>query len=79
MNANVHDLAQTIDNLMHFVLSEVNAEAMVDEDITPGSLIAEITPVLEAFNQHKHLKLEFDFAENPICSALHGAHSSRSS
>jgi signal transduction histidine kinase len=65
MNANVHDLAQTIDNLMHFVLSEVNAEAMVDEDITPGSLIAEITPVLEAFNQHKHLKLEFDFAETP--------------
>lgn len=65
MNANVHDLAQTIDNLMHFVLSEVNAEAMTDEDITPGSLIAEITPVLEAANQHKHLKLEFDFAAAP--------------
>jgi phospho-acceptor domain-containing protein len=33
MNANVHDLAQTVDNLMHFVLSEVNAEAMIDEDV----------------------------------------------
>jgi signal transduction histidine kinase len=65
MNANVHDLAQTIDNLMHFVLAEVNAEAMTDEDVTPGSLIAEITPVLEAANQHKNLKLEFDFAAAP--------------
>jgi len=65
MNANVHDLAQTIDNLMHFVLSEVNAEAMTDEEVTPGSLVAEITPVLEAANQHKQLKLELDFAAAP--------------
>jgi signal transduction histidine kinase len=65
MNANVHDLAQTIDNLMHFVLSEVKAEVMSDEDVTPGSLIAEITPVLEAANQHKNLKLEFDFTNAP--------------
>ncbi len=65
MNANVHDLAQTIDNLMHFVLSEVKAEAMIDEDVTPGSLVAEITPVLEAANQHKQLKLELDFAAAP--------------
>jgi len=65
MNANAHDLAQTIDNLMHFVLSEVKAEVITDEDVTPGSLIAEITPVLEAANQHKNLKLEFDFADAP--------------
>ncbi len=66
MNANAHDLAQTIDNLMHFVLSEVKAEVMTDEDVTPGSLIAEITPVLEAANQNKNLKLEFDFANAPV-------------
>jgi signal transduction histidine kinase len=65
MNANVHDLAQTIDNLMHFVLSEINAEAMIDEDVTPGGLVAEITPVLEAANQQKQLKLELDFASAP--------------
>jgi signal transduction histidine kinase len=65
MNANVHDLAQTVDNLMHFVMSEVNAEAMIDEDVTPGSLVAEITPVLEAANQQKHLKLQLDFAAAP--------------
>ena len=65
MNANVHDLAQTVDNLMHFVLSEVNAEAMIDDDVTPASLIAEITPVLEAANQQKGLKLELDFAGAP--------------
>jgi signal transduction histidine kinase len=65
MNANVHDLAQTVDNLMHFVLTEINAEAMTDEDVTPASLIAEITPVLEAANQQKQLKLELDFAGAP--------------
>jgi signal transduction histidine kinase len=65
MNANVHDLAQTVDNLMHFVLSEVNAAAMIDEDVTPAGLVAEITPVLEAANQQKQLKLELDFAAAP--------------
>ena len=65
INANVHDLAQTIDNLMHFVLSEVNAESITDEDITPGSLLAEIAPVLEAANQHKHLELKIDFTGAP--------------
>ncbi|HEX3409222.1 MAG TPA: HAMP domain-containing sensor histidine kinase [Candidatus Binataceae bacterium] len=65
MNANVHELAQTVDNLMHFVLSEVNAEAMVDEDITPAGLVAEITPVLDAANQQKQLKVELDFASAP--------------
>ena len=65
INANVYDLAQTIDNLMHFVLSEVNAEAMIDEDVTPGSLVAEIAPVLDAANQRKHLKLEYEFASAP--------------
>jgi signal transduction histidine kinase len=65
MNANVHDLAQTVDNLMHFVMSEVNAEALIDEDVTPGSLLAEITPVLEAANQQKQLNLQVDFAAAP--------------
>lgn len=65
MNANIHDLAQTIDNLMHFALSQMNAESAIDEDITPASLVAEITPVLEAANQHKRLGLEFDFTDAP--------------
>jgi signal transduction histidine kinase len=65
MNANVHELAQTVDNLMHFVLSEVNAEALIDEDVTPAALVAEITPVLDAANQQKQLKLELDFASAP--------------
>jgi signal transduction histidine kinase len=65
MNANVHDLAQAIDNLMHFALSEINAEVLIDEGITPAALIAEIMPALEATNQQKQLKLEFDFAGAP--------------
>jgi signal transduction histidine kinase len=65
MNANVHDLAQTVDNLMHFALSAVYAEGLTDEDVTPASLAAEISPILEAANQQKQLKLELDFAAAP--------------
>lgn len=65
MNANVHELARTVDNLMHFALSEVCAEALTDEDVTPAGLAAEITPILEAANQSKQLKLELDFAAAP--------------
>ena len=70
MNANVHDLAQTVDNLMHFALSEVYAEDLTDEEITPASLAAEITPILDATNQQKQLKLELDFAGAPDLFAV---------
>ncbi len=65
MNANVHDLAQTIENVMHFVLAEAGAESIVDEDLSIEGLIAEITPTLEAANQHKDLRLDFDVRSAP--------------
>lgn len=65
MNANVHDLAQTIENVMHFVLAEAGAESIVDEDLSIEGLIAEIMPTLEAANHHKGLSLEFDVRHAP--------------
>ncbi len=65
MNANVHDLAQTIENVMHFVLTEASAEALIDEEISLGGLIAEITPTLEAANHRKRLALEFETRTAP--------------
>jgi signal transduction histidine kinase len=65
MNANVHDLAQTIENVMHFVLAEAGAESIVDEDLSIEGLIAEIMPTLEAANHHKRLRLEFDVRHAP--------------
>lgn len=65
MNANAHDLAQTIENVMHFVLAEANAEALIDEEISLRSLIAEIAPTLEAANYRKRLTLEIETGRAP--------------
>jgi two-component system, cell cycle sensor histidine kinase PleC len=68
MNANLHELALTVDNLMDFVLTEANARSSADEDLTIESLMADLTPLIEAANQRKQLtiKLELDDAATTI-------------
>ncbi|HKV53853.1 MAG TPA: HAMP domain-containing sensor histidine kinase [Candidatus Binataceae bacterium] len=66
MNNNTYDLAQAIDNLMEHALAEAGAAAPKSaEDVTMRSLVAEITPVLEAANAHKRLELSFDLERAP--------------
>jgi signal transduction histidine kinase len=64
MSANIHDLALTIDNLMHFVSSEIDCRTIIDENVSTKSLIDEIMPVLEAVNQNR-IALTLDFASAP--------------
>jgi signal transduction histidine kinase len=63
MNANIHDLAQTVDNMMDLVLADANAGPLVNEDIMLSSLMADITPILETANQRKQLELHFEIDE----------------
>jgi two-component system, cell cycle sensor histidine kinase PleC len=65
MQGNVHDLAQTIDNLIEFVLTEAHAQSNLDENFSIGSLIGDVQPVIEAANLKKHLTLRFDLSEAP--------------
>jgi signal transduction histidine kinase len=65
MNANIHDLAQTVDNMMDLVLADANAGPLVNEDIMLSSLMADITPILEAANQRKQLELHFEIDDAP--------------
>lgn len=65
MNANIHDLAQTVDNMMDLVLADANAGPLVNEDIMLSSLMADITPILEAANQRKQLELHFETDDAP--------------
>ena len=68
MSANVHDLAQTIDNLMQFMLSGTEADEAVpspQEEIGIPGLIAELMPVLEAANLRKRLDLRFEAGSAP--------------
>jgi len=65
MQGNVHDLALTIDNLIEFVLIEAHAQSNLDENLSIGSLIGDVQPVIEAANLKKHLALPFDLSEAP--------------
>jgi signal transduction histidine kinase len=66
MNANVHELAQTIDNLMEHALAAADAAMPnIVEEVKVQSLVADIKPVLDAANSRKHLRLSFDLAGAP--------------
>jgi signal transduction histidine kinase len=64
MDVQIHDLARTLDNAIEFVIAETNAEP-VDEDVAVKSLMAEITPYIDAANQKKALAIRFDLAQAP--------------
>lgn len=64
MNSNIHELALTIDNLMDFLFASADAHAHIDEEITIGSLIAELTPLIEAANQNKGLDVRFEYTDS---------------
>jgi signal transduction histidine kinase len=66
MHANIHDLAQTVDNLMEFVMSEAQAFPNLDENINIAGLIGEVQPAMEAANLKKNLALRFDVSEAPV-------------
>ncbi len=65
MQVNVQELAQTVDNLLEFVLTEAHAQSHLDENISIGSLIGDVQPAMEAANLRKGLRLQFDLSEAP--------------
>jgi two-component system, sensor histidine kinase and response regulator len=65
LNANAHDLAQTVENVMDFSVSDAMAEAPHEEEVCLHDLIAELAPVLDATNDSKCLKITFDLERAP--------------
>ncbi len=65
MNANVHDLAQTVENLMQFATAAANAQTRTEEVFHVSELIDELTPALEAANRGKGLDIEIVTASAP--------------
>ncbi len=65
MNANAHDLAQTVENVMDFSVADAMAEAADEEEIRLHDLIGELAPALEAANDSKGLEIRFDLAAAP--------------
>ncbi len=65
VNANVHDLAQTVENVMDFSVADAMAEPEDHEDIHLDELIAELAPTLEAANDSKGLKICYELESAP--------------
>lgn len=65
INANAHDLAQTVENVMDFSVAEAMAEAADEEEIRPHDLIGDLGPALEAANHSKGLEIRFDLEAAP--------------
>lgn len=65
INANAHDLAQTVENVMDFSVADAMAEAADEEEIRLADLIGELAPALEAANDSKGLEIRFDLRAAP--------------
>ncbi|MGD0671866.1 MAG: HAMP domain-containing sensor histidine kinase [Candidatus Binatus sp.] len=65
MNANAHDLAQTVENVMDFSVADAMAEAAGEEEIRLQDLIGELAPALEAANDSKRLEIRFELETAP--------------
>jgi two-component system, sensor histidine kinase len=65
MNSNLHDLAHTVDNIMEFVMSEAGAVGRVEEDVSIGTLVDDLTPSIEAAMSDKELALKIDTQDAP--------------
>jgi signal transduction histidine kinase len=65
MNVNVHDLAQTVENMMAFATAAADAQARAEEVFRVSELIDELMPALEAANRNKRLKIEIDTMRAP--------------
>jgi len=65
MNSNLHDLSQTVDNIMEFVMSEAGATGRVEEDVSISSLVSDLAPAIEAAKGGKDLTLKIDLEHAP--------------
>jgi signal transduction histidine kinase len=71
MNSNLHDLAQTVDNIMEFIMSEAGAISRVEENLSISSLVNDLAPAIEAAKGDRRLALKIDIRDAPqtICTA----------
>ena len=65
MNANVHELAQTVENVLEFALEAAGADAVIDEEVELAEFFAELEVVLRASKRDQHLRLSINLDEAP--------------
>jgi signal transduction histidine kinase len=65
MSLNVHELAQTVDNVLEFALAFSSAETLIEEEIELAQLLAEVEEVLHGSNRNQHLALTINLEDAP--------------
>jgi signal transduction histidine kinase len=65
MNSNLHDLTQSVDNIMEFVMWEAGATGRVEEDVSISNLVSDLAPAIEAARGGKDLALKIDIEHAP--------------
>jgi signal transduction histidine kinase len=65
MNVNVHELAQTVDNVLEFALAYANADSSLEEEIDLAQLFEELDEVLGASKRNDTLALRLNLDEAP--------------
>jgi len=65
MNSNLHDLSQTVDNILEFVMSEAGGAGRVEEDVSISGLVNDLAPAIDAAKADKQLALKIDIADAP--------------
>jgi signal transduction histidine kinase len=65
MNVNVHELAQTVDNVLEFALAFANAETLIEEEIVLAHLLDEVEEVLRGSDRNQRLALSVNLEDAP--------------
>lgn len=60
MNSKVHELAQTVENVMDFANANAQAESVSEEAIELAQFFAELDPILKGANQFKNLSIRIN-------------------
>lgn len=65
MNANVHELAQTVENVLEYALAYAGAESAIEEEIELAEFFAELDDILQASNRNQNLTIRINLNDAP--------------
>ena len=65
MNANVHELAQTVENVLEFALAYGSADTVVEEEIELAEFFAELDQILKASKRNQNLAVRINLDNAP--------------
>ena len=65
MNANVYELAQTVENVLEFALASAGAETAIEEEIELREFFAELDDIFKASNHNPQLVVGIDLKDAP--------------